>query len=189
LTAPPRYYYGDIAPAFSADGENIAFVRGIVEPVQDIYRVSVKGGEPVRLTSDNVQVNGLSWAPDDRHLIFASSRAGNSSLWRIARTGGAPVWIASAGDDASFQQPSMVQESDRLTYARYSSDTNIWILERSQQPRRLFHTTRWESNSDISPDGERIAFISNQSGHFAVWVCDREGLNPVQLTSMAVSSI
>src|SRR5262249_24878949 len=35
-----------------------------------------------------------------------------------------------------------------------------------------------------SPDGERIVFASSRSGTSEIWVCDREGQNSIQLTSM-----
>ena len=34
-----------------------------------------------------------------------------------------------------------------------------------------------------SPDGRRIAFQSFRGGSANIWVCDRDGSNPVQLTS------
>ncbi len=36
----------------------------------------------------------------------------------------------------------------------------------------------------FSPDNRRIAFISNRSGFFELWVADRDGANPVSLTSL-----
>jgi Tol biopolymer transport system component len=35
----------------------------------------------------------------------------------------------------------------------------------------------------FSPDGKKIAFNSSRSGSNEIWTCDREGRNPVQLTS------
>ena len=35
----------------------------------------------------------------------------------------------------------------------------------------------------FSPDGTKIVFSSARSGNYEIWVCDREGRNPVQLTS------
>jgi Tol biopolymer transport system component len=35
----------------------------------------------------------------------------------------------------------------------------------------------------FSPDGKKIVFTSARSGSFGIWVCDRDGLNPINLAS------
>ena len=39
-----------------------------------------------------------------------------------------------------------------------------------------------------TPDGSRIVFDSKRSGHAEIWVCNADGSNPVQLTSLESSS-
>jgi Tol biopolymer transport system component len=41
----------------------------------------------------------------------------------------------------------------------------------------------------FSPDGTKIAFTSTRSGSYEIWVCDREGHNPVQLTAFDGSPV
>jgi Tol biopolymer transport system component len=36
----------------------------------------------------------------------------------------------------------------------------------------------------LSPDGQRVAFASNRSGRYEIWLADLDGRNAVQLTSM-----
>ena len=183
LTHPPRYYHGDTAPSFSKDGQSLAFVRGVSGQIQDIYSASIaSGGNPRRLTSDYAEVTGLAWS--DNNIVFASVRGGTSNLWRIARTGGTPEWIASAGDDASVSQVSTSAESNLLTYARQTSDVNIWRYDVGVTPKALIASTRWDSNPDISPDGSKIAYVSDKSGSYEVWTSDANGENSVQLTNL-----
>ncbi|NND71267.1 MAG: hypothetical protein HKN43_06790 [Rhodothermales bacterium] len=182
LTHPPRYYHGDTAPSFSKDGGALAFVRGVSGQIQDIYSVPTTGGEPRRLTSDFTEVTGLAWS--DNNIVFASMRGGTSSLWRISRGGGTPEWIASAGDDASVSQVSTSAGGNLLTFARQTSDVNIWRYDIGITPGSVIASTRWDSNPDISKDGSKIAFVSDQSGNYEVWTADDRGEGAVQLTTM-----
>ena len=79
----------------------------------------------------------------------------------------------------------------RLVYVRGFSDTNIWRIETSapgapasSPPVVGISSTRLDIVGDFSPDGRRVAFGSNRSGGFEIWLADPDGSNAVQLTSM-----
>jgi len=185
LTSPPPKTYGDSSPAFSPDGKHIAFVRTGSLGVQDIYVVPAAGGEPRRLTFDNRRIYGLAWNPSDGTILFSSSRAGGSRLWRM-KLDGTPERIYGAGESASFLAIS--HDGRRLAYTRGIIDTNIWRYEipgrgRGEPPRSLITSTRHEQGPQYSPDGQHIAFASTRSGAWEIWWCDREGRSPAQLTS------
>ena len=60
----------------SPDGQQIAFCyKG------DIYKVSSKGGEAVRLTSQDSYESVPIWSPDSKHLAFSSDRFGNADIF------------------------------------------------------------------------------------------------------------
>src|SRR5262249_49766491 len=77
LTSATDDLYGDLSPAFSPDGQRLAFIRS----ARDIYVAPVAGGEPTRLTFDNRTVLGLAWSQDGSEIVFSSTRAGSPSLW------------------------------------------------------------------------------------------------------------
>ncbi|MGI9174186.1 MAG: DPP IV N-terminal domain-containing protein, partial [Rhodothermales bacterium] len=182
LTSPSASDFGDLDPAFSPDGERLAFTRSVIEGVQDIYVVSVQGGTPRQLTSDNAEITGLDWS-NNGEIVFASNQGGASSLWRVSLAGGTPSWIATAGDGVSIHHPSISRTGEHLSYEQRTMETNIWQLRRGRsQPQRLISSTRWDSNPAFSPDGERIVFASRRSGSQEIWVSKRDGSDPVQLT-------
>jgi Tol biopolymer transport system component len=49
-------------------------------------------------------------------------------------------------------------------------------------PEKLSASTRAEEVPQYSPDGAKIVFTSSRSGPPEVWVCERDGSNPLQLT-------
>jgi len=185
LTFPPANWLGDSSPAFSPDGKSIAFLRTISAAVQDVYLVSVWGGEPRRLTHENRRIYGLVWNPVRNQILFSSNRSTSARLWRLSPSGGAPEPITEMGEGASYLAIS--RQGNRLAYARSVTDTNIWRYplkgtKPNEVPTRLISSTRYELGPQYSPNGERIVFNSSRTGPLEVWVCDREGGNAYQLT-------
>jgi Tol biopolymer transport system component len=43
-------------------------------------------------------------------------------------------------------------------------------------------------DQDISPDGRKITFRSSRTGSYEIWICDSDGSNPIQLTSLRAST-
>ena len=93
LTSPPVGSAGDCAPAISPDGRTVAFNR--VSAAGGIFLVPVAGGEPTRVTRDQIPFcERLAWTADGRELVFSSSGGApesSSSLWRVSASGGTPA--------------------------------------------------------------------------------------------------
>jgi len=45
-------------------------------------------------------------------------------------------------------------------------------------------STRNDNLPKFSPDGRKVAFDSDRSGSWEIWICDADGSNLVQLTSL-----
>ncbi len=192
LTNPPAGAVGDQSPAFAPDGKKLAFIRSPGTQVGDIYLVPITGGEPQRLTSDNLFLSGgLAWTADGREIVFSSTRGGLATLWRVQAAGGRLRRLIGIGEYA--HQPAISRAGGRLAYLYRKTDTNIWRapgpLSTSPgiEPTRLVASTREENSPQFSRDGKRIAFVSDRSGSREVWMCDSDGLNPVQLTNFGGS--
>src|SRR5688572_3926485 len=75
-------------PRWSPDGKWIAFQPG--DSVRfDIFVVSADGGEPRKLTNDNM-ISGFARLPDSAAIIYSSSRGGTGmpylptlNLWQV----------------------------------------------------------------------------------------------------------
>lgn len=188
LPIASKEFLDHVCPAFSPDGRTLAFIGVRGARSCDIYAVPVAGGRPTQLTFDGRAIVGLAWTPDGREIVFSSEREGQSSRWRIPASGGTPKRLAEVGENAMF--PCLSRQGRRLAFQREVEDTNIWRLDTRHQGGtrsstvKLIESTRRDENPQFSPDGKRIAFVSDRSGNWELWVCASDGSNPIQLTSL-----
>jgi Tol biopolymer transport system component len=191
LTSPPKEYGGDLGPRFSPNGETLAFVRAPSHLSRAIYLLSMSGsgaarGEPRRLIPDQGWIGGFDWTPDGRNIVFSAGQFGSTNLWTIAASGGTPERLVGGENSTEL---SISRTGSRLVYVRSSLDYNIWrisgpnALDKGSVPTRFIASTQPDGSPQFSPDGEKIVFASARSGTYAIWVCDRDGLNPVELAS------
>ena len=174
------------SPAFSPDGKYLAFTNGSGFLSADVYVALVSETKPRPLTSVRALVSGLAWTSDSRQIVFSSNHQGLPTLWRVSIKGGDPIPLPIAADNASVPTTSF-HHGGRLAFLRYSADMNIWRAPTAKGERnaaKLIASTREDAEPAFSPDGQRIAFASDRSGSFEIYVCARDGSNPLQLTSM-----
>jgi len=186
ITTPPEGSEGDSTPAVSPDGNSLAFVRATAPDSADIYLCDLAGGGLRRLTFDDRAIRGIAWTPDGQELVYAASRDGGGwRLWRLAAYGGSPREVAVAGVQAHF--PAIAPHGHRLAYTDSPSVPAIWRAalgapETDERP--IIRSSGRESAPVYSPDGKRIANVSDQTGTEEIWLSDAAGGNRVQLTRL-----
>ena len=103
-----------------------------------------------------------------------------------------PERLPFVGEDGLMPVVSRPQPGHpaRLVYVRSFADHNIWRSNDSagapatSPPVVAIASTRRDAIPALSPDGQRVVFISDRSGETEIWVADAGGSNPIQLTSM-----
>src|SRR5262249_25406163 len=125
------------------------------------------------------------WGPGRREIVFTSRGGGMARLWRAAVPGGRPRQLTYTGGGASH--PAVSPAGDTLLYEQLVKDTNIYMadLGRPGKSAPAIFSTRMDQNPSVSPDGRRILFESNRSGHDEIWVSDIDGANAAALTAYA----
>jgi Tol biopolymer transport system component len=189
LTSPRRDAQGDVYPAVSPDGSQLAFVRSATGGYGnwDVWVQGVDGGEPHQLTFERYEdVGGLAWTPDGGEVLFTVRWPSTQhTISRVSLEGGEPQRVVGVGQSAGL--PSI--QGGRMVYQQqttYSGD--VWrtpgrgASAPDGQPEKLIASSGSEYHPAYSPDGRRIAFSSDRSGVGNIWVCDSDGSNPVQLT-------
>ncbi len=186
LTSAPAAS-ADLQPRFSPDGSTIAFARSYTAQSVDLDTVPVSGGDVKTVAGDNRAIGGLAWMPDGGEIVYSTRRLGRpQELWRVTASGGTPQPVSEAGENAYY--PAVSRTDKRLAFVHTTYDENIWQIDLAAgkalgSPRKLIAST-WQDNApQYSPDGKKIAFASDRSGSFEIWVADADGTGTVQLTS------
>jgi Tol biopolymer transport system component len=198
LTAPLPLALGDCNPAISPDSTSMVFRRVPASGAGELYRLALgKGptarGTPERLTPSALDAAYPAWLPDGKGILFSAQRR----LWSLAIPGHSrPSLLPFSGEDGMMPAVSRAEPGGptRLVYVRSSSDTNVWRVETSaagavalSAPAVAISSTRADIAGDFSPDGQRVAFASNRSGSFEIWLADPDGSNAAALTSTGAS--
>ena len=198
LTTPPAPALADTNPAVSPDGRALAFVRVIstsnpqlfVLPLSQDYRAT---GAARRLDVPQPWVVNPAWTADGQEIVCSAGPPWiGGMLWRVSVSDSEkPMLLASLGTTSS--QPTVSRLGNRLVYQVWTWNSHAWRAEVSGGTKplaavKLIASTRQEYNAQYSPDGSRVAFSSDRSGNSEIWVCNGDGSNPVQLTSLESSS-
>ena len=171
----------DVDPVFSPDGKHIAFTRFIQRSVGDLYLTALDDARTRRLTEDYRSQLGIAWE-SNTSIIFSSDRSGTYRLWRVDVDTREIRWVPS--DGMNIKRPS-VNSRGTITYENWLYDVNIWTRNAGDStPRQLVASTVWDFHPGISPDGAEIAFVSNRSGNFELWLMEQDG-DARQLTHSA----
>ncbi len=177
LLPKPELYY---SPRFSPDGQRLAV--GIDSGKgADLYTFDWQRGVTLRLTYTG-QVNADPvWTADGKHLLFRGRHATGFAIWWIRTDGsGQPVRLldVNAGDLG----PNSLSPDGRLfiySAQRDGGTDDLWTVSldlangdhpRPGIPQPFFHAAANEVRPAFSPDGRWVAYLSNETGTFEVYV-------------------
>jgi Tol biopolymer transport system component len=186
----PRGATTDSNPSLSPSGNALAYVRTSASNSTDLFVMPSRGGNPIRLTSDSRDTQGLTWL-DEGHLLYSSNHGGSFRLWQVARTGGTPQLVPIGG--AQPQLPAVSSDGHWLAFVDSAEEGNIWqvpLREGQVGAGQPFISSAGSDNSPAySPDGRKIAFVSDRSGTRQIWLADSEGAEVRQLTNFTGSTV
>ena len=161
-------------PRLSSDGRKLAF--GGVGP--DVYVTDLDRDTTTRLTFTEHSAAPV-WAPDGKHLVFQSSQKGFSIPWIRADGAGEPQSLL---ETQNVLTPwSFSPDGGWLAYFERGPETgfDIWTLPldltdpdhpKPGKPELFLRTPADEYLPRFSPDGRWIAYRSDESGSFEIYV-------------------
>ena len=177
----------ELSPAWSPDGRKIAFV-GRGDSSLEVYVMNADGSEQRRLTRNAVRDGNPVWSPDGRSIAFESKwqvyvmNADGSGQRRLTRNGArnnvAPAWSPD-GRRIAFERGR--QQRDPCAGAcpgAWGFEVYVINADGSGQQR----LTRGASQPRWSPNGRKIAFVSQRDGDADIYVMNADGSGQRNLT-------
>jgi WD40 repeat protein len=159
--------------AFSPDAKHLAVIkRDLDGDGQDVWTFDVESGKSRAITSGGDLNSAPVWSPDGRWIAYVSVRDNRHGLYRKAADG--------SGQEERLYQHSSAQQvvlTDWSPDGRFLCFWNLdtmWLLplegSGERQAIQLPSPDFKGRGGRFSPDGSLLAFNSNQSGRFEVYV-------------------
>ncbi|GIV79421.1 MAG: hypothetical protein KatS3mg050_3815 [Litorilinea sp.] len=178
-----------VEPAFSPDGQQIAFTYYATEPNgpdnTQIYLMNADGSNKRPLMENQPNLNWRpAWSPDGQQLLFISNRDGNFEIYKVNVDGTGLVNLTNSPSndhdpDWSPDGSKIVFVSDRDYGVRaiYTMNPDGSDVQEIVGPECLCSYPRW------SPDGSQILYASKHDTTWDLFVMNPDGSGIRQITS------
>ena len=160
-------------PWLSPDESRVTFSNAPQGANSDIWLMDLAQGAPTRFTFDPSPDFISVWSPDGGRILFASERDGHSNLYQRAASGGGADEVLVKSD---FKKVPNDWSADGkfILYQELDPKTgyDLWVFPLAGEQRQFpFLATQFdERQGRFSPDGRWIAYTSNESGAWQVYV-------------------
>jgi Tol biopolymer transport system component len=169
LPAPARAYaYPNLSPA----GERLTVT--IADPDQGLWVLHDLARDTLsKLTFQGINNEAGVWTPDGKRITFASTKEGaaRSLFWQWADGSGGLEPLTSS--EYPMLANCWSSDGQRLAFSELNPDTgwDIWVLRISDHQVRPFLNSRSnETAAQFSPDGQWLAYSSDESGRNEIYV-------------------
>jgi len=164
----PSYLHG-----WSPDGKFLVYTGGRKGKF-DIYKISVDGGEEVRLTDADGLNDGPEYTPDGNFIYFNSSRTGRMQLWKMRPDGSDQNQVTD--DEFNNWFPHISPDGRWIVFISFSNNISPTDHPYYKQvylrllpidgkvPKVIAYVYGGQGTMNVpswSPDSKRLAFVSN----------------------------
>ena len=175
-----------LAAATTAEGEYADFrlspddqhlsasLRDPKSSILEAWVTNLARGSAARLPSGASVTAALVWSPDGASLTFRSNPNGAIEFYQRSAYGGGSdrLLLASAGLESTSIPTDWSPDGRHLLFATVrESDYDLWLpLGEGGKPAKLIVSRADQMHGNFSPDGRLLAYTSNESGRFEVFV-------------------
>ena len=166
---PMPYRWAQLSP----DGTRVALDLSPIVENSDIWIYHLERETTTRFTFGAARNFLPVWTPDGERIVFHSDREGGGLFWKRADGTGSVEHLTT--EDDNFQGPSTISPDGRLvvfveTHPANRFDIKTVTLDGERVVEPLLATPFDEIRPSISPDGRWMAYQSDESGQFDVYV-------------------
>ena len=143
---------------------------------QDLWLSDATGAHPTRFTFDPANDSSPVWSPDGSQLAWSSNRGGVYRVYRKAASGSGEDALLYGSDQYAFPT-DWSRDGRTILLRRMDPKTvnDVWSLAvgpqgEAQAPSPLLRTEANEVAAVFSPDGRWVAYASDESGRYEVYV-------------------
>jgi Tol biopolymer transport system component len=160
----------NLSPAWSPDGEKIAFIRD-----QQIWTMYWNGTNLKQITSDG-ESDSPAWSPDGEKIAFSSSRDGDWEIFVMDEDGSGLEQLTF--DNSRDWDPTWSPNGNQIAFTSFrlpgTDDPEIFLVdvENTGNVAQLTDSPGDNMDPDWSPDGTKIAFESSRDGDWEIFVMD-----------------
>jgi Tol biopolymer transport system component len=176
-------------PAWSPDGQRIAYVVRESNGASDIWVINADGSGAYALTGGPGSSWGPTWSPDGSRLAYTHSAPGQADqIWMVGADGSNPRAFTYCDPPECVQDgsPAWSPDGSRIAFVRVSGagaiipvSVFIWPVEDSgPRPEAIeLDGATWASDLAWSPDAATLAFARSTSAvaSFGLWQVDADG--------------
>jgi TolB protein len=181
----------NVDPRFSPDGRRLAFVSTSYNGRFHVFVANFSDGTLTniqRLTGETRTEQprfyyspfdheiSPAWSPDGSELIFVCNRGhiyGTGGFWHIPAKPGAEAREIHYEETAWKARPEFSPDGKRIVYASYLGGQwhQLWVMPSAGGDAFPISYGDFDNtNPRWSPDGQKIAFISNRTGNTSLWI-------------------
>jgi TolB protein len=181
----------NVEPRFSPDGQRLAFVStsckghfhifvarfedGILNHVQQLTPENISPLPRYYYSQTDHEISPV-WTRDGSEILFISNRGhihGTGGFWKIKAEPGSEAHEIHYEETNWKARPDFSPDGKRMVYASYLGQSwhQLWLMPADGGDAFPISYGAFDNvNPRWSPDGSKIAFISNRDGNTSLWV-------------------
>jgi len=184
------------SPAANSQLRDIIVSYAPVNSKLQLYRVKEDGSFRHRITDKEYDCMMPSWSPNGKKVVYVRQSKAGLNLWLCDPDGNEHKQLTQSGRN---RIPSWLPDSKHVVWMDSkpgkgaqdpAANSQLRIMNtETMESRRLFSDAQQIKFSNampvVSPKGKKIAFVSNRSGNYRIWLSNLDGSDAEPISPVA----